>query len=256
MTAPATLTSDNIIFERTDELAELHRRIRSRNSCLVHGESGAGKTLLIRSVVREFPRVLYCYNSETGQFVFRSLATELLRCRDKRLRHACGRMGELAIKEKSILALRGLVLESLHAGEYWVILDHLSQTSAGLASDVRDMMLWANTPVMAVARSNHMEDLGFLTSYFALRSERMQIRPFNYETAIRFAEQIAQHVGFAAINRNESLQKIVELSHGLPGQIVSLIQMALGPKYRTNDYVKVSCLYIDFRLAWHAANAL
>jgi hypothetical protein len=104
-------------------------------------------------------------------------------------------------------------------------------------------MLWGNTPVMAVARSNHMEDLGYLTSFFALRSEQMQIRPFKRETALKFAECIAKQVDLQAINRDEMLQRIVNLSRGLPGNILALIHMALRPKYRTGEYVMVPSLY-------------
>ena len=31
--------------------------------------------------------------------------------------------------------------------------------------------------------------------------------------------------------------------------------MATLPKYRIDGHIKTSPLYIDFRLAWHAANA-
>lgn len=244
-----------VVFERAEELNELHNRVHDRKPFLIYGESGAGKTFLVQNAISGLRRVLYCANSTTGQCVFRSLATELFRVKEQLIRRSCGRSGEQAIKSKSILSLRGLVLNALRDGEYWVVLDHMDRTSASLASDVRDMMLWSNTPVMAVARSNHMEHLGFLTSFFALRSEQMHIRPFRHEVAREFAECVAQQVGLQAVNRVELLKKIVELSNGLPGCIVALIHMALKSKYRRGEYVMVSSLYIDFRLAWHAANA-
>jgi hypothetical protein len=240
---------------RDRELTELRRRIRQDKSFLVHGESGAGKTFLVRLAAREFPRILYCADSSAGQPVFHSLARELLAANDHVLRRACGRSGAEMIKEKSTLALRGLVMDALHGGRYWVVLDHLSRTSAGLASDVRDMMFWGHTPVLVVARSTHMEDLGFLTALFCLPEERMHVRPFDLATASAFTEQVAALYGFDASNRDDFLRRVVQLSDRLPGRIVTLIKMGLLSRYRTGGHVKFSPLYIDFRLAWHAANA-
>ena len=244
------------IFGRGTELEELRQRLCGGSSFLIHGSSGSGKTLLLRSATANMPKVLYCADSRTGHSVFHSLATELHLRKNARIRRACGRWGDEAIKHKSVLVLRGLVLDALHDGRYCAVLDHLSATSAGLAADVRDMMLWANTPVVVIARSEHMEDTGFLGSYFALRSERMHIAPFTRNQAKIFAQKAITQLGLEASNKEELLNRIVELSRGLPGAIITLVRMSLLPKYRSGQYVKLSPLYIDYRLAWHAANAL
>jgi hypothetical protein len=54
----------------------------------------------------------------------------------------------------------------------------------------------------------------------------------------------------------EFIERVVDLGQGSPGAIVRMLEMALRPKYRLDGYVKTSPLYIDFRLAWHAENAL
>jgi hypothetical protein len=243
------------VFGRLEELVEIRAHFFNRRSFLMYGESGVGKTLLVKTVAREFSDVLYCSDSSTGQSVFRELAVHLLAAKDPLLRRACGRRGTECIESKSTLALRGLVLDAIHHGHYWIVLDHLRRTSASLASDVRDMMLWGNTPVVAIARSGHMEDLGFLTSYFSLKEDRLQIRPFEPEQAEQFANHIADQVELFAGNRAEFLEKVIAAAEGLPGPIIKMISMARLPKYRLQDYVKFSPIYIDFRLQWHAANA-
>jgi hypothetical protein len=243
------------LFGRNVELNELQRRLRLGPSFVVYGDSGAGKTLLLRCTTNESSRFLYCPDSTTGQSVFRHLAHALLAARDPHIRRACGRYGAHKIEASTTLQLRGLVMDAIAAGHYWAVLDHLRQPSASLASDIRDMMFRGNTSVVAVARSAHMEDLGYLASFFALRSEKMHVRPFDHQLATEFVHQCANNVGLAASNREELLSRVVELAGGLPGNIVSLIRMASSPKYRTADYVMIAPLYIDFRLAWHAANA-
>jgi hypothetical protein len=243
------------ILHRQVELNELHVRLRRRQSFVMHGEGGVGKTLLLRAVLRDFPDVLYCEDATGGHAIFRSLALALLRARDPYVTDACRRAGEAVLKRKSVLALRGLVTSALRAGWYQVALDHVQRTSAGLAADVRELFYRADTPVIAVARSAHMEELGFLIGFFALQTDQMEIGPFPADVASEFAEHVADRTGFYAINREEVLKRIVKLSKGIPGTIVELVRMAMMPRYRTSGHVKLTPLYIDFRLGWHAAHA-
>ena len=77
-------------------------------------------------------RILYCRDSGGGQLIFSALANALLAVNARRIRHACHRAGALALKSKSTMSLRGLVMDSLREGEYRVVLDHLRRTSAVL----------------------------------------------------------------------------------------------------------------------------
>jgi hypothetical protein len=161
----------------------------------------------------------------------------------------------LRLERSSTLQLRGLVFDALNLGSYWVVLDHLRQPSASLASDIRETVFRGNTPVLAVARSTHMEDLGYIASYFALRSEKMRIAQFDQQQTMEFAQLVAASIGFNAANREEFIDRVVTLSEGLPGRIVALLRMGMMDKYRSQEHVKMTPLYIDFRLAWHAENA-
>jgi hypothetical protein len=241
------------VFGRDRELEELGRRLSIRKSFVLYGASGAGKTYLVRRVIRDFPEVLYCPNSDSPQLVFQSLALALLAARDRAARASLRNEG--VVKTKSTISLRGVVLDAVRTGKYWVVLDHLRGPAAALSSDTRDLMFYGGTPVLAVARSAHMEDLGFLTPMFALRAERMRLANFAPAEAGLFAEQIAHRLGIRATNLPEFLQRIVDLSQGSPGAIERMIHMAMLPKYRINGHIKTSPLYIDFRLAWHAENA-
>ena len=241
------------VFGRDSELEELRRRLRSRKSFALYGASGAGKTYLLRRVIRDFPEALYCPNSNSPQLVFPSLAFGLIASRDRSVRASL--RNESAVKTKSTISLRGIVLDAVRRGSYWVVLDHLRGPAAALSSDTRDLMFYGGTPVLAVARSAHMEDLGFLTPMFALRAERMRLANFAPTEATQFAEWAADRVGVRAMNLSEFLQRIVALSQGSPGAIKRMIHMAMLPKYRAHGHIKTSPLYIDFRLAWHAENA-
>jgi len=246
--------SSDDIFGHVKELDELRARLEARRSFVLHGPAGSGKTFLLQKVISPYPWVLYCADTASSQAMFQQLAIELVGRKDREALARLGRDGS-QLRRKSAISLRGIVLKALHEGCYSAVLDHLQCPSAALACDIRDLMNWGKTSVIAVARSVHMEETGFIGSYFALRSERMELKNFDAREALGFAEQLAKRVALYASNREEFLRKVVGLSNGAPGAIAEMIRMASLPQYRCGDHIKISPLYIDSRLAWHAANA-
>ncbi len=248
-----TVESSDFVFGRDQEIAELGDRLSTRESFVLYGSSGSGKTFLLQRVMQAFPEALYCPDAASPQAVFQSLALALLACRDRSVRGWA--RNPQAVKSKSAVSLRGIVLDAVRRGTYLVVLDHLHGPAAALSADIRDLMFYGGTPVVAVTRSAHMEDLGFLTPLFALRSERMRLTNLRRSEATQFAEQVARRTQLRATNLPQFIERVVELGQGSPGAIVRMLRMAVHPKYRLGEYVKTSPLYIDFRLAWHADNA-
>jgi len=241
------------IFGREEELQALRRRFRKRKPFLLHGPSGVGKTFLVRRILREFPGVLYSSESPSAQAVFRNLAVSLLAAPDPGLLRAFGSSGGEGIERKSALALKGLVMDALHAGHYCAVLDHLRRPAYSCAAAVREIMGWGNTPVVALARSPHMEDLGFLHAFYPDRSDRLELRNFPPPLAQRFAEEAVRRAGLSAQNMSEFLQRVLVFSQGNPGAILSMLEMAKHPKYRSAEHIKITPLYVDFRLNWKPA---
>jgi len=239
------------IFDREEERQRIEQLILKRCPFLLYGPPGVGKSLLLRSVLSRFQFVLYSEKSSTTNLVFRSLALRLLQLRNPRAKKAFG--DEAVIATKSAISLKGIVTEALRQGEYSVMLDHMNRPSYAFAADVREIMGWGSTPVSAVARSCHMEDTGFLQPLYTDRSQRCAIKNFDSATAERFAREIAERARLSATNLNEFLNKVVEFSAGNPGAIIAMVDMAAYPKYRTGDHIKISPLYIDFRMSSGAA---
>jgi hypothetical protein len=228
------------VFGRTEELDALRKRLAIRKSTLVHGPSGAGKTLLLRQVMPEFSNILYCPSSSSSQAVFRCLA-ELLAARNDRtiLRICKGNLGVLL--GKSSVSLKGIVSDALRAANYTIVLDHLNRPSPALGSMIREVMAMSSTPVVAVVRSTHMEDAGSVSALLPDRNERLAIKNFDSDTAE---------------NLSSVLDSMIKSSEGNPGAIIRMIAMAKQSKYRNDDHIKWSPLYIDFLMEWAAANAL
>src|SRR6266571_24751 len=125
--------SPTVIYGRDAELEQLRQLVFRRRSFLLHGPAGVGKTLLLKTLIAEFPSVLYCGEASGSQVVFRKLATELFSKNKRCVLQACGRSGANTIKGKSAVALRGIVTEALREANYSVVLDHLNSPSQSFA---------------------------------------------------------------------------------------------------------------------------
>jgi hypothetical protein len=248
------IEENEFVFRRAKEVGELRERFAARKSFVLHGPSGSGKTFLLQRVMPKFSNVLYCQEATSPQLVFQSLALALVASRDRFVRGWL--RNPQAVKTKSAISLRGIVLNAVRRGNYFVVLDHLCGPAAALSADTRDLMHYGGTPVVAVARSAHMEDLGFLADFFVLRAERMRLQNFSLSEASQFADEVSRRLNLRATNLPDFLARVVDLSRGSPGAIMTMLQMARLPKYRLDEHIKTAPLYIDCRLAWHAENAL
>jgi hypothetical protein len=239
--------TDEWIFDREQERQRIDRFLSRRRPFLLYGPAGVGKTLLLRTVLSRFGSVLYCEDSTTTNLVFRRLAVRLLRLKSPR---ACKVFrDEDAVTTKSAVSLKGIVMDSLREGEYSIVLDHLQRPSYAFSSAVREIIGWGSTPVCAVARSAHMEDTGFLQPLYGDRSQKCEIDNFDHTTAERFAREMIRRRGLSGANIGEFLEKILEFSAGNPGAMSGLIDMARYPKYRSQEHIKITPLYIDFRMS-------
>ena len=240
----------DVLFGRDEELRELRARFAKRKPLLIHGPEGVGKTALVNALLPDLDSYLYCPDSTTIHSVFRSLMEMLWHRQNPRVRQSCGRSGIDAVRAKSSTNVKGVVMDALHENQYCLILDHIKRPPYAFASAVREIVNWGGTPVVTLARSAHMEDVGFLQGIYPDKSDRYEIRNFDRELATGFAESIAADLNVQAENLKEFMDKVLEYSHGNPGAILAMLKMATHAKYRSNEHIKIAPLYIDFRMSW------
>jgi len=235
------------IYGRLDELDQLRQRVAERRPFLLHGPTGVGKTLLLSSVVPDFPDILYSPQNPTPQVLYRNLAELLLATGHPVLTGTCN--GLSALQAKSAVSVKGLVRDALLNSRYLVVLDQLARPSQSLAASIRELMLHWSVPAIAVSRSAHMEDVGFVLPLFADRSEKVALRNFATEDAHAFAARCADREGLTADNLALFLERIVEYSDGNPGAMLRMIHLAKDAKYFHQNQIKITPLYIDYKIA-------
>jgi len=241
----------DFIFRREDDMQSLKERLQERKPFLLYGPSGVGKTLLMRNIAEAMSSVLCCESPASMQTVFRRLAQALLERNHPRVTRAC--RDRDGIQTKSAVSLRGIVMDALREASYSIVLDAIEQPSQSFAAAVREIVSWCSTPVVAIARSHHMEDTGFLQPLYSGRLARFELRNFDPASAEEFAEQVVKRAGLSASNIREFVGKVLEFAEGNPGAIVSMLQMAASPRYRSEERIKITPLYIDFRMHGSAA---
>jgi hypothetical protein len=241
------MSADSTIFGREEEVEQLRKHCLARRSFLFHGPAGVGKTLLLRLVFPEFVDVLFSPQNPTPQSLYRNLAESLLVLEHPVLTKSCPR-GTESLQAKNATSVKGLVRDALYNSKCLVILDHLVRPSQALAASIRELMLNWSVPVVAVSRSAHMEDAGFVLPLFPDRAERFALRNFDPQIARCFAAACAEREGLTAENVEQFLDKVVEYSDGNPGAVLQMIHMAKAPKYSHENQIKITPLYIDYRI--------
>jgi DNA polymerase III delta prime subunit len=204
-----------LIFGRDAELEQLRKLLSRRHSFLLYGPAGAGKTLLLTTLIKDFFGALYCKDSSGSQIVFRTLAAELFAEKNHRVLQACGKSGLAAIKDKSAVSIRGIVIEALREASYWIVLDHLQCPSQSFATALKDLCSGTTTPLVAAARSAHMEDVGFLLPMFPDRPDRFALQNFDSGTARQFALQTARQMKLDAANQEKSSTRLCITARGI-----------------------------------------
>jgi hypothetical protein len=240
--------TQSAVFHRAEEVEQLRRRLAVRRSFLFHGPAGVGKTLLLSLVLPEFPDILYSPKNPTPQALYRNLAELLLAARHPSLTSVCWN-GMSSLQTKTAVSTKGLVRDALWNSKYLVVLDHLMRPSPALGGAIRELMLNCSVPVVAVSRSAHMEDVGFVLPLFPDRTEKFNVRNFDPETARLFAGACADSQQLAADNLAQFLDRVVEYSDGNPGAMLRMICMAKNPRYSHGNQIKVTPLYIDYKIA-------
>jgi hypothetical protein len=236
------------ILGRTEELEQLRQRVAQRRSFLLHGPAGVGKTLLLSAVMPNFPDILYSPSNPTPQVLYRSLAELLLAAGHPVFAKSCPN-GLLSLQTKSAVSLKGIVRDALVNSKYLVVLDHLMRPSQSLAASIRELMLNWSVPAIAVSRSAHMEDVGFVLPLFADRSEKLALRNFDPDRAQLFATRHAEREGLTPDNLVQFLERVVGHSDGNPEAMLRMIRLAKYPKYLHENQIKITPLYLDYKIA-------
>lgn len=228
--------------ERTEEMARLRAQAEKRKSLLIFGPEAVGKTRLLQSFVKTQPLALFVPRVESPREMLLTLVAELRRLRKPGL--------DLPANSDSLSSkgLKGVVHRALDVHPFSLALDHIGGPSRVVTGLIKDLNYFDRTPVIFVARTPHMEDIGALQPMCARGSERLELKEFPPTIALEFARWEARKTDLWASNLDEVLRLFADSGKGNPGAIVQMVKMAHFPRYRVGDQIKSHVLYLDYRM--------
>jgi energy-coupling factor transporter ATP-binding protein EcfA2 len=224
--------------------------LRNRDSLLVLGPRGSGKTAVIRSVIQDLPSksgIIYVEYSSTLHELLISLTRTLLKSGHQNLRRraAAGADPEAWLSRQTSIHLKGILWSSLEEEPRTLILDGVDGASHPAYRFLQRLYFG---PGMAVyAASRNVIALGALGRLFWDPRKTLQFQPLSESDAGQLFELAADRAGLRmrGLNLEEFREKVLDAAGGNPGQIIEMCQLAADPQYASGSYIKFAPLRID-----------
>lgn len=249
------LPETGVFLGRQTELARLQDVIRKRESLLIWGASGSGKSVLVRRAISQMPervaRRCVCANgSGSPQDILRSVAEGLAEdplFRAKfRTDTGYGASFSQWVKAQTSLRLRGLLYRAAGAGEYWIFFEDLAPMSHLLARIVKELMWNQKTPVYAISPGWTYNELGHAAQLYWHEQQRLHVGALSVAAAKELLEISIRQFGLSRLDLEGFREDILNFSALLPGAIVRMCGAAADSHYHFEGRVKTKLLHVDY----------
>jgi hypothetical protein len=250
-----------MLIGRKQELARLRKTILVRQSLLVHGRSGAGKTaLLAEALCALSPRIrrlcLVCNACENPRALWRHLVLSLAEADDpqvmSRVQRECA--GAISVdrwlRKQSSLRLRGILRRAMRAGTYWVFLDVTAPLPDGVCSLLQDWVWSKRTPVILFGRGPTEREVGKAGKLFWHSAMLLELLPLPAPDQQAVLEHSIARLNLSAVANDEFRGFILKRAAGFPGVIVRLCELASQSVYQSGGHIKLHTLAVDFLMQW------
>ena len=248
-----------MLIGREKEFARLQTAILHKDSLLIWGPPGSGKSALIEEVIASLPESLRrrCLVSRAAApphdlwidlvRVLASVDNSIVLSRVKAEASSRLRL-EHWLKHQSSLRLRGIIHRATRAGEYFVFLD----PPVPLPESVyRTLQIWVwsrHTPVFLTASGYGPQHIGRASRLFWHDGLRLPLGPLELDSANQLLNREIVRHNLAPLADADFREFVLSKSELLPGPIIRLCELAVSPVYRFEGRLKLSTLAVDFLL--------
>ncbi len=208
------------------ECERIEKALENRESLLLLGPRGAGKSRLLHEVVAQRPEAVYLPCPPEPHELLVSLARRLNV--DFRL---------------SSVRLRGLLWRDLEASPRILLLDGVHHAGRALRSFLERLYYAPGSAILAAARG--YGELGALEGLFWDPRQVVRFKPLSPDEARLLFEAAALRFGLGALELDDFREYVLECARGNPGEIVEMCRLACNPRYLTGARIKFHILRID-----------
>lgn len=253
------MAADGLGFvDRKNESRRLAKAIVERQSLMVSGPAGIGKTALVSQVIAGLPaglarRCLGVQGPEDLQDLLRMLVRRLYEAEDVLLRRQLHSEGVSTrtfgawLKGLSTSRLKGALYRMLEGGDYRVILDHLPRLTEAMARVVKELFWMRNTPVYLVLRDEDQQRINWLCRFFYWGAqERLTLQPLPTPAAAVLTATCLQRSQISQPEPAGLRAQVLKLSKRVPGAIIDLCALAADPRYQCESGIKIRSAYLSY----------
>jgi hypothetical protein len=258
------MSADTPWCDRKEELQRLREAIRKRESLLIWGAPGAGKTALVQQALRQAsegadPTCVYL----SGMRGLRELLERLTLALAEQHEHlpadarglgaASARARARWLAGQTSRQLRSVILSALAQGDYRLFLDHVPPMSHATARFVKEITWRSETPAFLTARSHFQKDIGHAWSLYWTDRYRLKVGPLPVAAARKLFAYATRKYGLSPSQSKSVEADLLRPSERLPGRILKMCELAAQPQYQEGGAVKTGLVYVDYLMQTDAA---
>jgi hypothetical protein len=219
---------------RKNEVKGLSAAVRSRQSRLVTGAPGIGKTRLVaESLIRSGQPFVRIERAPVLHDLLARLAQEL-GCRSNRFSD---------VARAPTLHLKPLVLGELRDNPRCVIVEDVGNADPRMYRFLQELYYVPGSCLVVTARLR--EAVGHLRKLLWDPRETIELPPLTNAESLSLFEEASRIFGLESLDIEDFRQKAIRAARGNPGQIVAMCRLAREPEYHYGRRIKFLPLRID-----------
>jgi hypothetical protein len=226
------------------ERRRIAEAVRCRESLLISGPRGCGKTRVIATVLEDaaaMEGIVYLAFPPAMHDLLAALARALITSGHRALTLLAGASTNLEMQTS--VHLRGLLWTALEAEPRILILDGIE--NAGF-QPYRFLQRLYHAPGMAiVATARSPLSLGALGRLFWNPRQTVNFQPLSERESAKLFEAAVDRFRLRHLDLDRFREKVLESACGNPGEIVEMCRLAANPQYLSGHHVKFAPLRID-----------
>jgi ABC-type cobalamin/Fe3+-siderophores transport system ATPase subunit len=232
------------LIGRSSEIGRLSNSLRQRQSLLVLGPAGSGKTALVRAANVD-EGAIYLKYSATLHHLLIDLAGALLQSGHRSFLELARPSGDLDhwLSRQTSVHLKGLLWTALEAEPRAIILDGIDRAGFPTYRFLQRLYFAKDLALLVTARDAN--SLGALGRLFWDPRATLHLAPLNHADATRLFDIAADQFALRDLDVHEFRDKVLDSASGNPGQIVEMCRMASNPMYVSGGHIKFAPLRID-----------